>query len=180
MSHENDNPARNEFPGELGADLSGDGLTGFDLTSSDQAAADRVRSAMTTGGLEADLRARLIAGAAPAMEQNRRQLGPSRRFLWRAAVRGGPWAAAAVLLLTVSLVLLSQRPSTTTPTNLATLDPMDTNADGVLDILDARALAVAVAAGDTATGEDLNHDGVVSLADADAIATRVVRLGVSG
>ena len=177
MPHENDNPTPHDCPGELGADLSGVERTGDMLPAADRAAADRVRSAMTPGGLNADLRARLIAGAAPAMGNNRRN---ARGLVWRAAIRGGPWAAAAVLLLTVSLVLLSQRPSATSPQALTARDPMDTNADGVLDILDARALAVAVAAGDTITGEDLNHDGVVSMADADAIANRVVRLGVSG
>jgi dockerin type I repeat protein len=68
-------------------------------------------------------------------------------------------------------------------------DPRDVNGDGVVDILDAFAVARAVeggaseeerrvrAAGRAPMGWDFNGDGVVDRRDAESIAVSVVRLG---
>jgi Dockerin type I domain len=57
------------------------------------------------------------------------------------------------------------------------VDPLDVDADGRLDVLDALALARAVEAGQALSPAwDLTGDGVVDRGDADALARRLVDL----
>ena len=68
--------------------------------------------------------------------------------------------------------------------SMAAADPRDVNGDGVVDILDAFAVARAVEVGSAeerkvraaAQAWDFNQDGVIDRRDADAVAVSVVRL----
>ncbi len=140
-------------------------------TAGDRATQDAIRRAMTPPGLDAGVRERLLSRAEAELKSRRR--GPR---VWRV---GGGIAVAATLLLGVgvTLVLVRGQARSASPPSLERLAG-DVNHDGVLDILDAHALARSVERGDA--GEDLDGDGVATLADADWIADRVVRLGEAG
>lgn len=98
----------------------------------------------------------------------RRRLAP-RRPLVRI---GAGLAAAAALLLAVSLLVLTPGGRRGTP--LAAANPRDINGDGVVDILDALALARFVERGEP--GADLTGDGRTTSEDVEALALAVVSL----
>lgn len=91
-----------------------------------------------------------------------------RAWFQRPPLRWGAAAVLGVLALGLATLLLPPR----TPKLAA-----DFNRDGVVDILDALALARAVEAGTLRTAQfDLNGDGVVDRADADRVAALAVSL----
>lgn len=160
-----------------------------------------------SGGLSEDLRARLMAAAEPGLEANRAGRGLGAR-LWSRRI-GVPFAAAAAVLVVSGLVAvqfgllggsggdtnqnagaLALDESAAMPArSMESLDvatsrmatgPLDVNRDGAVDILDARALAVAARDGGGAPGADLNDDGSSDEDDARWLARHVVRLEASG
>ncbi len=132
---------------------------------------EKLRNALGGSGLDQITRERLIERAAPALARRRR-----RRIAWRTV-----GASAATLgLATVVTMLVLRSPAVPGFVEGAGIGPAaDVNVDGVVDILDAHALARAVESG--AGGPDLNSDGVSTRSDADWIADSVTRLeGASG
>lgn len=88
--------------------------------------------------------------------------------LQHAPLRWGTATVLVALAIGLATVLLSPR----TPKLAA-----DFNRDGVVDILDALALARAVEAGTLLTAQfDLNGDGIIDRADADRVAALAVSL----
>lgn len=97
-----------------------------------------------------------------------------RRLAWSLA---GPIAAAAGLALAVVLIRPFGAPAPSPRVAAAPHAAGDFNADGVVDILDAYALAKIVESPSTARAEhDVNADGAVDRLDVDALAAQVVRL----
>lgn len=95
-----------------------------------------------------------------------------RAWLQRPLLRWGTATVFAVLAIALVTLLLPPR----TPELAA-----DFNRDGVVDILDALALARAVEAGTFLTAQfDLNGDGVINRADADRVAALAVALDGRG
>lgn len=137
-----------------------------DTTGFEHAECD-LRRALTPPPLGPAARARLLRAAAPALRENR----PRRRFAIAPA-----FAAAAALLLAAGLWIFLARPNATSPANSQPV-ANDINADGILDILDAHALALAI---DRGQGLDLDADGARTRRDADWLADRVVRIGGPG
>jgi len=133
--------------------------------------AERLRGALAGPALDQITRQRLIERGAPALANRRRTRGA-----WRTV--GG--LAAAVALVSVTSLLVLRAPSTSHQTAESQLALVaDINADGVVDILDAHALATAIESGSSAP--DLDADGATTRADADWIADAVTRLeGASG
>jgi hypothetical protein len=113
--------------------------------------------------------------------QARAYLAQQRRVRWGVRIAGAA-AAAAVLGIGVWRAMLP----TTVPTNVALSPPSaatvaaasladDVNGDGVVDVLDAFAIARGVRDRQTRPEWDINRDGRVDAQDADALA----RLAVS-
>ncbi len=130
-----------------------------------------LRRALAPTGLEPDARQRFLEGAGPALRARGRA-----RVLRRTI---GVAAMAATLAL-ASAVLVLAMPSGRQrgqPTLSGAVGKTDLNADGVIDILDAHALARAV---DGGGGVDLDGDGLATRRDADWLAGRVVHLGSAG
>jgi len=103
----------------------------------------------------------------------RAQLSPARqpKLNW---LRFAPWAvggAAGIMLMFFSL----QTPKL--PPGFA---QEDLNRDGVVDILDAFALAKKLETGASGAGVDFNGDGKVNQQDVAALAAQAVSLGKGG
>jgi len=133
--------------------------------------AARLRDAMSGPGLDQITRQRFIEAGAGALATRRRH-----RTAWRTAGA----IAATLALATVATFLIVRAPSPHRMSESVSITlAADINADGVVDILDAHALARAFERGYATP--DLDSDGVSSLADADWIAKAVTRLeGASG
>lgn len=133
--------------------------------------AQRLRESLSCPGIDQITRQRLIERCVPALTKRRRHRAVRRIGVGIAALLALTTAASWVVLQTSSLA----RPGGSTEITLVA----DVNADGVVDILDAHALAAAVEHGGGAP--DLNGDGAATRSDADWIADRVTRLdGASG
>jgi hypothetical protein len=128
---------------------------------------------------------RAVLAAARQRGRHIAALRARRRVIARIAAISAVGAAAAVITL-MTLQPWSGHPGTakSPAAALAAADPRDVNGDGVVDILDAFAVARAVEVGSAeerkvraaAKAWDFNHDGVIDRRDADAVAVSVVRL----
>jgi len=130
-------------------------------------------------GLARELRAVYRGGARASRGMDEAVLGLARE---RAAAAGGGrrlrvagWlSAAAAVVLVASLLYVRPWAGGVTGGGVVAAGAMDVNGDGVVDILDALALAKAVEAG---TGTvDVNGDGVVDGVDVGVLAAAAVRL----
>jgi hypothetical protein len=91
-------------------------------------------------------------------------------------IRWGIGAASALAAAIVMAVML-HRPGGGVVNGPAVMAKGDVNGDGVVNMVDALALARHVRAGDRAEkGWDVNGDGVVDARDADAVAVAAVSL----
>ncbi|MEZ6243444.1 MAG: hypothetical protein R3B57_10420 [Phycisphaerales bacterium] len=135
-------------------------------------AGDALRRVLTPPGLDPRVRERLLDRAAPELRRRRRA-----PMFWRLGANAA--VAAAILLTTGMYVYFGwlAKGGAPRPTSNTVLTA-DVNADGVVDILDAHALARAIDAG--RPGRDLDADGAITRRDADWIADQVVRLGSAG
>ena len=105
----------------------------------------------------------------------------ARRHRIRLQLRWGGGAAAAAALLLVALHLHHPQPAprfvSTQSAGTTRALPADINHDGVVDILDAMALARQLESKTAPTANlDINNDGKVDQRDVDAIATQAVSL----
>ncbi len=112
-----------------------------------------------------------------AAERHFRKPTPN-AFPWLRLIKWGAAAAAIALLCTISVQRLRR------PLDLKEQAVMaarrDVNHDGVVDILDAFALARKIQAGDKSTVTDINGDRVVDQRDVAALAARAVKLNQDG
>lgn len=144
-------------------------MPGDDDRMTDGGAGKAIRRALAPPALDPSVRSRLLLRAEPELRRRRR--APR---IWRA---GANAALAAAVLLTVGATLYFGWFAKSGGSRSRALTA-DINADGLVDILDAHALARAVDAG--RGGADLNSDGAITRSDADWLADRVVRLGGAG
>ena len=150
--------------------------------------------------LSRELRGVYRAGAAVPADRDRAVLAAARgragvirarRARMRVLARIGAVAGLAAAVA-VAAVVWPRSGTRTAPMAQSGRDPRDVNGDGVVDILDAFAVARAVegggseeerrvrAAGRAPMGADFNGAGVVDRRDAESIAVSVVRLGPPG
>ena len=85
-------------------------------------------------------------------------------------------AAAAVLALGAALWLWNPSAGPRGTPSASAQTAYDINGDGVVDMLDAHAIARGLNRLGLAQGHDVNNDGVVDEGDVDAVAMRAVRL----
>lgn len=108
----------------------------------------------------------------------RKQLRPAsknRRNWWRLV----PWAVGATTAVVVGLIML--QPQWVPPNVQAEARLQDLNHDGVIDVLDAFALARELEAGRTRPeARDLNGDGRTDQVDLGFLLAEVVRLDKGG
>lgn len=120
---------------------------------------------------------RHLAGVAQ-VERKRRNLR-----LFFAGGAGGALAAAAMIAFVVLVwnpankPMASQDHFAATESSIAdAIDPVDLDANGSIDILDAYALAKKIQQGEPSIANDFNNDGRIDQLDIDLIANQAVQL----